>query len=249
VACFDLQTGTRRWRQLVCAAQSASPGIGDNSLNLLTLAGDNIFINTNLGAVASLDTADGHVRWLAHYPRNRAFAVTEGLRQNFNPAIYDGGMLYVAPSDFRGILALDAFSGQLRWDSDHEHEVAELLGISGGKLWASNQRLWALDARSGKVEYHSGGGSDNPRTPVGHGRGLLAGGKVYWPVRVGKADDKKNSDFQIRVFDSQSTQELPPLGLKTIKPPCESGNLLMTKENVVIASPDQITLYLLTPET
>ena len=55
VACFDAPTGRMRWRRFVCAAETPARGmLPECTHNLLTLAGDTIYYNTNLGAVASL---------------------------------------------------------------------------------------------------------------------------------------------------------------------------------------------------
>ncbi len=70
VACFDVETGRRRWRTMVCAAET--PGAGQSeeiSHNLLTLEQGTLYCNTNLGAVAALAARDGHLQWVALYPR------------------------------------------------------------------------------------------------------------------------------------------------------------------------------------
>ena len=55
VACFDATTGRMRWRRFVCAAETpARGGLPEYTHTLLTLAGGTIYVNTNLGAVASL---------------------------------------------------------------------------------------------------------------------------------------------------------------------------------------------------
>jgi hypothetical protein len=243
VACFDLQTSARRWRQLVCAAQSTRLGL-DPSSNLLTLAGDSIYISTNLGAVAALDVADGRVRWLANYPRGTRDIDGAMLDLPLNPAIYDRGIVFTAPVDFDGVLALDAFSGQFLWDSKEVAGDAQLIGVSGGKLWAGGKSLSALDARSGKLEYQST--SDGiATTVVGHGRGLLSGGNVYWPVKTGKADDKAHPpEYQIRVIDAQAAKEAsPPIRLSSLNPSCEAGNLLATEKSLVIAGSNRLMMF------
>ena len=56
VACFDAATGRRLWRTSIGAADTPAGGLGDEiTHNLLTLVGDRIYFNTNLGLVAALD--------------------------------------------------------------------------------------------------------------------------------------------------------------------------------------------------
>ena len=60
VACFDPQTGRLRWRRFVCAAESPARGLLPQCThNLLTLRGETLYYNTNLGAVAALSDAAG----------------------------------------------------------------------------------------------------------------------------------------------------------------------------------------------
>jgi outer membrane protein assembly factor BamB len=254
VDCFDLQTGARRWRQMVCAAQSISRGLGnDVTHNLLTLAGDMLYLNTNLGAVAAIEKTDGAIRWLTTYPRNGKIDPIVPVDRELNPAVYDRGILFVAPEDFSGIMAFDAITGQLLWDSELPGGAAQLLGVSEGKLWASGKELWALDVRSGKEEYQSPStaGGANSLATVGNGRGLLAGDKVYWPVRtIGSGDKSQRLEYGIRVIDAQTMKEISPLiRLNKLNPPCESGNLVMTDQYFVITSPDRVTLFALPPKS
>ena len=59
-ACFDAQTGRLRWRRFVASAETPARGMMYQAThNLLTLAGDSIYFNTNLGAVAAINTDDG----------------------------------------------------------------------------------------------------------------------------------------------------------------------------------------------
>jgi outer membrane protein assembly factor BamB len=243
VACFDLQTSSRRWRQLVCGAQSTRIG-NDPSSNLLTLTGDSIYISTNLGAVASLDVADGAVRWLATYPRGPRDGAAAMQVAPLNSAIYDRGIVFAAPVDFDGVLAVDAFTGQFLWDSKEVAGDAELIGVSGGKLWAGGKSLTALDARSGKLEYQSASDAAGNSAIIGQGRGLLAGRNVYWPVKINSNDKDRPSEFQIRVIDAQAAKDIsPPVRLSAFNSPCESGNLLATEKTIAIASSNRLMMF------
>ena len=53
-------------------ASAETPGRGmtyEVTHNLLTLAGDSIYFNTNLGAVAAISARDGRLQWVSLYPR------------------------------------------------------------------------------------------------------------------------------------------------------------------------------------
>ena len=185
VACFDVETGRRRWRTMVCAAET--PGAGQSeeiSHNLLTLEQGTLYCNTNLGAVAALAARDGHLQWVALYPR-AGKATPDGqdkrtahFYRDLNPCVYDRGMLFVAPADCESIFALDAGSGEMLWQSLLPEDAVHLIGIGQGNLLASGDSLWWIDVRRGKVVRHW-----PDTTPLGYGRGLLMGDQVVWPTR------------------------------------------------------------------
>ncbi len=77
VACFDLETGRRRWRTMICAAETPGGGqIDEITHNLLTFQEGTLYYNTNLGAVAAISARDGRLQWAAVYPRRRRPAPT-----------------------------------------------------------------------------------------------------------------------------------------------------------------------------
>jgi outer membrane protein assembly factor BamB len=242
VACFDTTTGRMRWRRFVCAAETPARGaLVECTHTLLTLSGATIYINTNLGAVASLAAEDGRINWLSLYPRQRggSFAQMQPhWQRDLNPCLLDHGRLYVAPADSPRIYALDAATGQILWPGrvddrpsetpiqDPLDDVVHLLGVSGDFLIASGHRLYWISltgARAGNIAHVWPEGSDKP----GYGRGLLAGSLVLWPTRE-----------KIYVFDQQTSHlkreiELAPLGVR-------GGNLLVVNGHLLIATPSEL---------
>ena len=92
-----------RWRRFVCAAETPARGtLAECTHTLLTLAGGTIYVNTNLGAVASLAVEDGRINWLSLYPRVRSgnlLRMDAHWQRDLNPCLFDHGRLYVAPAD------------------------------------------------------------------------------------------------------------------------------------------------------
>ena len=119
VACFDTTTGRMRWRRFVCAAETpARDTLLECTNTLLTLSGGTIYVNTNLGAVASLAVEDGRINWLSLYPRVRSGNLARldaHWQRDLNPCLFDHGRLYVAPADSPRVYALDAATGQILW--------------------------------------------------------------------------------------------------------------------------------------
>jgi hypothetical protein len=185
VAAFDAATGRRLWRTSIAAADSPSSGRGEEiTHNLLTLAGDRLFINTNLGLIAAVATQDGRIAWLRRYDR-AAGTMHEPLPPYFDrdpsPCVYDRGMVFAAPSDTPKVFALDADTGKTIWVTDQLADTTNLLGVVDGILVATGNRLASLDARTGQVRFIW---PESETAGIrGFGRGVIAGHEVFWPNR------------------------------------------------------------------
>ncbi|MBN1394445.1 MAG: PQQ-like beta-propeller repeat protein [Pirellulales bacterium] len=231
VACLEPDSGRIRWRRFVCGAESNA-----RADNLLTLAEDAIYYNTNLGAAAALRTEDGRIEWLSLYPRESDYLPSpasgrgvggEGGRQYLhsamNPCLFNGDQVYVAPADSRSVFAFDAADGRLLWKSDEEVEPGvALLGATEDHLIAAGGRLYWIrlgGAERGKVE------SVWPTEPErpGYGRGLLAGRNVLWP-----ASDK------LYIFDLRTARPIATVDLDMRR--TTGGNLLTAGGKLLIAA-------------
>ncbi|MEX2111655.1 MAG: PQQ-binding-like beta-propeller repeat protein [Pirellulales bacterium] len=234
VACFDVATGRRRWRTMICAAETRAGGqFDETSHNLLTLEQGVLYCNTNLGAVAALSARDGRLQWVSTYPRAQSASPdgrdkrTAHFYRDLNPCIYDAGMLLVAPADCEAILALDAATGETVWQSHLPEDVVHLLGVGQGNLLASGDSLWWIDARRGKVLKHW-----PDTTPLGYGRGLLTGDQVVWPTRDA-----------LYVFDQAVTAgrsiERDPIQLSEQRG-ASGGNLVAAGDMLLVATSDKV---------
>jgi len=232
IACYDAESGQLIWRRFVCSAQSPARGVVEECThNLLTLAEGMLYYNTNLGCVAALDTSDGAIAWIAKYPRPKSGDLSRPAAyfyRDLTPCVYDRGRVIAAPADCDRIFALDAGSGRALWEAPHADDVVQLLGVAGGHLIASGDRLWWIDVETGKIKHVW------PEQPSlrGFGRGLLAGDKVYWPTRDA-----------IYVFDQQSGAAVDVMDLRRRLPDGKDamgGNLVLSGGHVVIATPTEL---------
>ena len=236
IACYDAEDGRLLWRQFVCAADTPSRGmLHEMTHNLLTLHGDTLYYNTNLGAVAAISAHDGRVQWVSLYPRVQHGELTDlppHWSRDLTPCLFDRGRLLVAPADSPQILALEAETGQILWQSGPEvDDAVHLLGVAGNCLLASGQKLYWIGLEGqdrGHVRRAWPDGAEHP----GYGRGILAGTRVYFPTRE-----------TIYIFDSLTGElkkqiPLAPRGLT-------GGNLVIAGDTLLIASGD--TLTALTP--
>lgn len=229
VGCFDLQTGRPLWRRFVCGAETPARGqYSEITHGLVTLDRDSLYVCTNLGAVAALSAKDGQVRWLYRYPRvtrGELSATLPHYQRDPGPCLAAGGLVFAAPADGETVLALDAATGQLRWESREPTELRYLLGVASGRLLAAGDRLWWIDLADGRVTYHWPDGSQ----PRGFGRGLIAGNQALWPTR----DD-------LFIFDAATAQPLRDVSFRIPDGDLTGGNLVPAPGKLLIATADEL---------
>jgi outer membrane protein assembly factor BamB len=236
VACFDAESKAMLWRRLICSAETPAQGQRDEiTNNLLTLVGDAVFYNTNLGAVAALSKHDGEVRWVTLYPRavgNDPNRSTSHFHRDLTPCVYDRGTLFVAPSDSRHILAIDATSGLLRWETTLAEDVVHLLGTGGDCLFATGDHLWRIRSHSGKIAQKW-----PDIDPKGYGRGTLMNGQAIWPTHRTLEVFSFDSLERVRSIDlsvrRQSDEDHRPPG----------GNVVPAGDVLLIAGTDELVAY------
>ena len=248
VACLDLQTGKLRWRQKVCQSNTPARGVRNEiTHSLLTLAEGALYLNTNLGAIASLRTEDGQLRWAYRYGRLSS-DVGKNLPSHFgrtlNPCVYARGIVIAAPRDSPALFALDANNGRLLWKSAPMTSYPlHLLGVGDDMLLAAGENLWWFNMITGRAQavWPQPGNRSGPR---GYGRGILAGGRVYWPTRD-----------NIYVFDQklvQNGQQFYPVqrGIIDLRRPdlpagqqAESGNMVAGSGFCLIAGRDRLQAF------
>jgi hypothetical protein len=234
VACFDTSTGGRPlWRTSIGSADTPAAGHGPEvTHNLLTRASDRIYFNSNLGLVAAVAAGDGRIEWIRHYERRAEVPRTPGqpgalhFDRDPSPCLVHDGLVFVAPSDTPQVFALDADTGRQVWTTDELADALHLLGVVDDRLIASGNRLWSLDARTGRVVFvwpeseHAG--------IRGMGRGVVAGREVFWPARK-----------EIYVLDAFSgTRTRPPIDLT----PVSSGgaNLVAAEGHLIVVGRDRL---------
>lgn len=233
VACYSAEDGRLLWRQFVCQAETPARGMyHETSHNLLTLHRDTLYVNTNMGAVAALSTDGGRVRWVAIYPRQRQGDLQRPAAhwsRDLNPCLFDRGRLYVAPSDSPRIFCLEAATGQILWQTSTElGEAVHLLGVAGSALIASGPKLYwiGIDDDAGRVRQVWPDGHEK----LGHGRGVVAENRVYWPARDKVYVFDANTAGQVRLYD-------------LVPHDARGGNLVMAGGRLLVATPDELVAF------
>lgn len=235
VVCLDAASGGTRWVRYICeASANVDPIFGGGleiSHRLLTLDGPNLYYQTNLGAVASLEADTGSIRWLATYPwpgHNNG----GGQERDVNPAVVHDGLVIVAPNDTPSIYAYDAASGRLAWKTapvPEDVKLTHLLGVAKGYLIATGDRVLWFDVRNGKLAH---AWPDTTQPLQGYGRGVLAGDRVYWPTKT-----------EIHVLDQGSGLRTdPPIRLQESYQ-CEGGNLAVGDGYLIVAQANALVVF------
>lgn len=182
--CFHAQTGEKLWETPVVAfpdpEENEAPVVRQPAL---TLAGRQLVYCSQAGLIIAVDAVTGKRSWAVRYPSRGAITI-EGLPspRDLAPCVYAHGKLYAAPMDSDRILCLDPKTGLTLWERDGI-QVVHLLGCRRGKLiFTTRQGVRAVDSRTGNDK----GGWVQPalgafRLPP-RGRGLLAGGWVFFPT-------------------------------------------------------------------
>jgi outer membrane protein assembly factor BamB len=243
--------GRLKWRTRVSSAASLGSGEIDQLTHLLvTHDCGRLYLNTNCGAVGAVNAADGRLLWLVKYPRaeirlgdpDRSSA---HLFRDLTPCLAWKDLLIVAPSDSDRIFAINAATGQLAWTlpAGAAADVVHLLGVANDVLLASGDALHWIDAQTGRqlTQFPAGklGGAEQAAaSPRGYGRGVIAGGHVWFPTRESIfvfAASPHVTDF--------GQQPQPIRNIPLVPRGVTGGNLVIADGILLIASGDKLVAF------
>ncbi|MCO6456136.1 MAG: PQQ-binding-like beta-propeller repeat protein [Pirellulaceae bacterium] len=237
LACFDARNQRLRWRKLVAAAETIGHGQwNERSHTLLSMQSGMLFVNTNLGVIASLRADNGQVRWITRY-RRAAFHPQDSSSEDrhffrdLTPCVLYHNLVLAAPADCDRIFGLDAATGQLIWATapGQATDVVHLLGVGAGNLLASGDQLYWIQAETGRF---LGRFPDAGRDAVrGYGRGQLAGDQVYWPTR--------EALYVLDQAGPRQTRQPIPLAEMGVS----GGNVVVAGGVLLVAGADHLTAF------
>ena len=262
VACYELATtfaplndddddarptGRLRFRTRIASAAAIGGGnLDEISGLLLTIAHGHVYCNTNAGAIGCVEASSGKLKWVVTYPRSLFGSDESGgvFFRDLNPCLAAGDQIIVAPQDYDRILALDALSGQIRWQTQPgvAADATTLLGMRDNSLIAAGDRVYWIDARSGALltQYPAGrpDASSAAPSPRGLGQGTIVGEQVWWPTRE-----------SILIFSTQPVRRgdtfAPPLlkEIPLVPRGLIGGNLLVTGDKLLITTGTKLAVF------
>lgn len=180
IVCYDV-FGRERWSRAVCDAPEFSDGstAPRHRQHLLTLAGGQIVFATHAGAIVAVDATTGEPTWAVRYPsRGPTMRELEPSPRDLTPCVYADGRVYAAPLDLDRLLCIDTRSGRVCWEAEGV-EIVHLLGVAHERVFATTPSGLCVFDANGRIEWIQ---PSDGRLPS-QGRGLLAGGWLYWPTQ------------------------------------------------------------------
>lgn len=234
--CLDPATGKTLWSTYVASGGTEINLFGNSTRESLgspvSVNEDSVFYCTNHGAMAALDKRTGRIRWTRRYrqlqvmPTRSVYVQKNRLEWVNSPPAVARGTVVVTPTDSQSLYALDAQTGQLRWDRLRGQDLRTIYGIRDGTLVLGGERIELCDLQTGR-----------PASPPmaeelrGSGRGVISAGGIYVP-----GQDKLRRLNWDGTWDEASARRWPG-GV------ADGGNLLIVDGAVILAAQDSIQVY------
>lgn len=262
VLCFDLADGKLLWSSYVASGPSMNmgfmdgiPGQTETGLPQLSWNAGRVVILTNVGAIASLDAANGLPAWLRVYARNEqpsmrfmAARFARPVSQSDTPRIFAAspaaiaaGHIFALPVDATALLVLDEADGQVikRIPLSSLGSVDMLIGLRGRQLVVAGERIataldWqtaneAASQQTDAIDWTM----DFPGAAL-RGRPFLTTDSLFL------ATDDRLLRVATEHWKIEQTMPRAPTTWATDQGP---GNILVTGEQVVVATAKQVNVY------
>ncbi len=163
VAAIDLKSGRLAWIQQLVSGSTAL-AFNDQTLTLAiqlpppALHDGVLYLDTGEGAIAAIDVRTGTPLWITHFDRTKSVAFDDNGRERAErymmtpfigaPCIANG-LVLVRPRDRAVLYAIDAASGQIRWQTRSDRGWY-LIGAAQGRLYTYDGALQCLDTATGR---------------------------------------------------------------------------------------------------
>ncbi len=243
------RAGRIRWRTFICVRPSHGyAGDAPQELPQPTFArvGSVIYVSTGAGVLAALDAYRGEVLWAVRYRLAVRTPWGDAASQGFYiapPLVYEGEgenappLLVASPRDSDALLAYDLATGRPAWRTERQ-QANQVLGFWRGHLALVGNRIDLVRATDGSRRPP---GEVLPEKGLAVARGALCGDHLYIPVRGGILA------FVLEMPDGGTPKpRMLPTGRKLDEK--RSGNVVVLRDRLLIASPLVVTVFFYRPE-
>lgn len=236
VMCLDPATGKTLWSTYVASGGTEINLFGNSTRESLgspvSVTEDSVYYCTNHGAIAALDRKTGRIRWTQRYrqlqvmPTRSVYVQKNRLEWVNSPPVFARGTVVFTPTDSHFLYALDAQTGQLRWDRARGQDLRTIYGVKDGTLVLGGERVELCDLLTGRPA--SPPMADELR---GSGRGVIARDGIYVP-----GQDKLRKLNWDGTWDESSSRRWPG-GVQ------DGGNLVVVDGAVVLATQESVQVF------
>ncbi|TWU57430.1 PQQ-binding-like beta-propeller repeat protein [Rubripirellula reticaptiva] len=162
--CLDAATGESVWKTNVSRASNGDDynhGWGGGPRSTPTIDGDQVFVLSDIGTLASLERTTGKVQWQVDIVQS--FGGKIPMWGYSESLLVDGDRVVVTPGESNFMVALDRKDGSKVWQSKGSdapaHYVSPIKGSVGETSFyvtASKPGLLAFDCKSGDLVFSDG---------------------------------------------------------------------------------------------
>ena len=166
-----------------------------------------VFMPSGYGAMFALNAADATVRWAYQYDRGRRPRrdprTAPVLAWLPSPPLVAGGLVLLAATDHRELLAFSAGSGEFRWSAEVERG-SYVIAADSTRLWLGGRNISCISVADGKPMWAT------HLIAVPTGRSVVSGDLVFVPTSEGLLSLDAATGSAIGVQSTPSSQT--PLG-------------------------------------
>jgi outer membrane protein assembly factor BamB len=226
--CFRAEDGHFLWNRLICSNSAQVPE-GSNyasSLGLLWNSGQ-VYVSTELGAVAAFDAIDGLPVWYHTYPRTTNPEKAGTTSRLSAKLLIHEGILIAAPGDSDRVFALEQQTGETLWSQPKARDQ-QLLGIAKDRVFLTGNHLEARHLADGQREWQF---SSRAAELQGQGAGVVTHDTIWWPTST-----------EILVFDTVDGRMTRRINLLR-NHQLQGGNLVGHPSGLILANPTHMTVF------
>ncbi len=244
------QVGALLWRTRLLSGPGLTSGTGYEIGHVSVLKEEGVlYCNCGAGLVVAVRAEGGNVLWSTSYPRTGTgesvdeFPPEHLFRDGAGCLVWND-LIICMPYDYRGLFALDRFTGEVRWTLPGVAlDARHFLGVQDGVLLISGDVLYWLDVQKGSVLTQFPGISPAASqvarvSPRGIGRGWAGTKTAYFPTR--------SSVFLFDMLPQKQGDSWQPVKRgewDLAAHGAEGGNLLIHGQGVLLATGNRLFAF------